>query len=54
MNTTPNANTGTAVLSNWVMPGRFAIGVLVSHRFGWEFRLMVGDLLRSPVCREVP
>ena len=25
--------------------------VLVSHPFGWELRLMVGELLRSQVCR---
>jgi hypothetical protein len=25
--------------------------VLVSHEFGWELRLMVGELVRSQVCR---
>ena len=25
--------------------------VLVSHQFGWELRLMVGELMRSQVCR---
>ena len=25
--------------------------VLVSHQFGWELRLIVGELLRSQVCR---
>jgi hypothetical protein len=25
--------------------------VLVSHQFGWEFRLMAGELVRSQVCR---
>ena len=24
---------------------------MVSHEFGWELRLMVGELMRSQVCR---
>jgi hypothetical protein len=31
--------------------GRVARCLLMSHQFGWELRLTVGDLLRTQVCR---
>lgn len=30
---------------------RVARCALFSHEFGWELRLMVGELVRSQVCR---
>ena len=31
--------------------GRVARCAVVTHQFGWELRLMVGELRRSQVCR---
>ena len=37
----------------WVLRkgARLARCALFSHQFGWELRLMVGELVRSQVCR---
>jgi hypothetical protein len=37
----------------WVLRkgDREARCVLLSHQFGWELRLLIGELVRSQVCR---
>jgi hypothetical protein len=45
---------GPAFLGNaWALTkgARIARCELFSHQFGWELRLMIGELVRSQVCR---